>query len=199
MSSIEIAPLLGLVLAGGRSSRMGACKATLAHPNGSTFLLRTIGELQSLCEHVACSINADQTDLAASLTPRVDILIDQSGNRGPVEGLALAMRLAISNGCTGVLVVPVDLPYLHAHELRALSDEFERTPDRIVSAAAVDASDKTEPLVAVYPISLSVQIQRLVKSDDRSLFRFIHRNPHQIVLLSARSLTNVNTYEDLKT
>lgn len=188
--------ILGVVLAGGRSLRMGRCKAQLAHPRGGTFLQHAVSELRRCCDLVAVSINAEQasqTDQLVAGTPdQFTLLIDRADDRGPAEGIRLALELAFANRCFGVLVIPVDLPNLPAHELRVLTDRFTDQPDQIVAAVADETPDRIEPLVSVYPVTLKAQIERLVSSDDRSLYRFIEPRLHQTVCLSSHALTNVN-------
>ena len=196
MSIPGIPQIIGVVLAGGRSSRMGRCKAQLAHPRGGTFLQHAVSELRRCCDLVAVSVNAEQasrTDPLIAGTPdQFTFLIDQADDRGPAEGIRLALEWAVANRCVGVLAIPVDLPNLPAHELRVLTDMFADQPDRIVAAVGDQTPDRIEPLVSVYPVTLKHQIERLVSSDDRSLYRFIERRPHQTVCLSTHALTNVN-------
>ncbi|TWU16480.1 molybdenum cofactor guanylyltransferase [Allorhodopirellula heiligendammensis] len=54
--------LLGAVLAGGRSIRMGRCKAELPHESGGTFLDHALEQLAACCDHVACSLAADAAE-----------------------------------------------------------------------------------------------------------------------------------------
>ncbi|TWU02030.1 molybdenum cofactor guanylyltransferase [Neorhodopirellula pilleata] len=196
MSTSGVSRILGVVLAGGRSSRMGHCKAELAHPRGGTFLRHAISELLRCCDKVSVSLNADQAGMIDELIDTehhsIVTLIDQIDQRGPAEGLRLAIEYAVANSCTGVLVIPVDLPFLPAHELQVLADTFGDQPDQIVTAVSEETPTRIEPLVAIYPVALQKPIECLVSSDDRSLYRFIERYPHQTVRLSAHALTNVN-------
>lgn len=190
-------PILGVVLAGGKSSRMGRCKATLPHPSGGTFLTHAIDEIAKVSAFVAVSLNSSQHDLVKSLPSEMSILYDRETAFGPAEGILRSVQHAITSGCAGVFATPVDLPRLHGHELQALAVAFEETPTDIICGVSADSVDRIEPLVAIYPVCLIDKIQQLVASDDRSLYRFIQRQSHQTVRLSSRSLANINTPEDL--
>lgn len=118
---------------------------------------------------------------------------------GPSEGLLRGVEHAIANQCTGVMLFPVDLPFLPEHELRSLVDAFMEVPGQIAVAVSEQSPDRLEPLVAIYPVAMRDDLESLVSSDDRSLYRFISRSPHQTVRLSARALTNINQPEDWPT
>lgn len=176
---------------------MGRCKAQLPHPSGRDFLGHAIDEIAKVSTAVAVAINPSQETLAKSIPNEVAVLYDQSSGRGPAEGILQSLHHALTIDCAGVLVTPVDLPYLHRHELEALVVAFEDSPAQITCAVSFDACEQIEPLVAIYPIGLVDPLEQLVASNDRSLYRFIQRNSHQTVRLSSRSLSNINTPEDL--
>ena len=188
--------LLGVVLAGGRSSRMGTSKALLRHQDGDTFLQQSIERLRELGLPVGCSIAADQKTLLAELPSHIKIFQDEHADLGPVEGLRLGLDFAISQGCIGVLVTPVDTPNLTITELTELQTAFYSSPAQIVCGVSDRTSDRLEPLIAVYPTGLAEDMNRLAKSNDRSLYRFIENHNHQRVVLPDSALKNVNRPED---
>src|SRR5690606_15155389 len=104
-----------VVLAGGRSSRMGVDKATLPHPSGSTLLDRQIALLRGLGPaELLVSVRSGQ-DLG--LLDRDVCTVRDDGTAGPLGGIVAALKAATQ---PRLLVVAVDLPYLDADTLRAL-------------------------------------------------------------------------------
>jgi molybdopterin-guanine dinucleotide biosynthesis protein A len=89
--------IIGLILAGGLSSRMGSDKASLMI-EGRTLLQRTAVALRS----VGATIVAVSGDRAGGIP-------DRWPRRGPVGGIASAVEY-LPDG--ELLVVPVDMPYL---------------------------------------------------------------------------------------
>lgn len=176
---------------------MGTCKAQLPHASSGTYLQHATLEIAKASDVVAVSLKSSQLNLAKTLPSETIVLTDEQSGRGPAQGLLQSLQHAVTIGCAGVLVVPVDLPNLHGHELQALAVAFEETTTKIVCAVSAKNAERIEPLVAVYPVCLEGMIRQLVASDDRSLYRFIQRQPHQTVRLSSRSLANINTPEDL--
>ena len=101
--------LLGVLLAGGRSRRMGTDKASL--PLGG----------KSLASHMVCLLERSgvvEVAISGSL-PGVESIPDEQPLRGPLMGiLSAARQKAIRNG--SLLIVPVDMPGLSEAVLTGL-------------------------------------------------------------------------------
>lgn len=188
--------LLGVVLAGGLSSRMGRRKAELPHPDGGTFLDHALAQLAGCCQHVACSLAADCE--TSGLPVGVHAVLDGEPDRGPAEGVTRSLALARDLQCTGVLVTPVDLPRLSTTHLQKLAQQFHCAPDRIVCGYSDDvlSGKRLQPLVAIYPLCLQRALDALACSGHRSLYRFIASQQYATVDLPARVLHNVNSPSD---
>ncbi|MEM8666230.1 MAG: molybdenum cofactor guanylyltransferase [Planctomycetota bacterium] len=181
--------LLGIVLCGGRSKRMGCDKASLQHPAGGTYLTHAVHRLEPLCEQVCLSgQNAAHSSLVT--------IPDAIASAGPAAGVAAALQFACVNEFDAVLVTPVDMPSLTTDDLQVLQNEWQRDHHQFVVAQS-DTDERLQPLVAIYPIRLSLSITTFAQGDDRSLNRWIAANSHVAVPLSQQSCHNVNTPEDL--
>lgn len=98
--------LIGVVLAGGQSQRMGVDKALLAF-QGSTLLHHQVRLLQSVCEYVVVSGEYAGFECVPDATERC----------GPLGGIySVAKQFPDS----ALLVVPVDMPQVTEAHLRAL-------------------------------------------------------------------------------
>ncbi|UCC71083.1 MAG: nucleotidyltransferase family protein [Gemmatimonadota bacterium] len=114
----------GIVLAGGRSHRMGRPKALLK-VGDQTFLERAIRALQAGgCEEVVVVLNdadAEVTDLAQGLggrsTPGAGAGTEQ------IDSLRAGLR-ALPSGVSAAVVLPVDHPLVDAATVRALIESF---------------------------------------------------------------------------
>ncbi len=82
--------LLGCVLAGGHSSRMGRDKALIRPfgPNGPTMLEHTFGLLQKLCGECVVTTSAGRA------YPHFPCLFDEKPDLGPISGIMGALALA---------------------------------------------------------------------------------------------------------
>ena len=99
----------GLVLAGGRSSRMGQDKALLTADNGVTLLQRS----QNLLRTVGASLV-----LISSNNSKInDAIVDRFTQSGPVAGIDAALNI---NKELPMLILPVDMPLINLERLSEL-------------------------------------------------------------------------------
>lgn len=151
-------PLYGLVLAGGRSRRMGRDKAILAYQEGVPHVRRTADLLADVCERVFVSCRADQAGenenpVLASLPSSVGRIPDTFEIGGPLNGILSALATFPD---AAFLVVACDLPFLSAEALATLV--AERDPGNPMTVFENPARDNfLEPLCAIYEPSYSAQ------------------------------------------
>jgi molybdenum cofactor guanylyltransferase len=101
-----VSPLYGLVLAGGRSTRMQRDKATLSY-QGRNQLDRAMELLASCVAQAFVSVRPDQA--ADPLRARYPQVVDAHEGLGPIAGIAAAQALKPE---AAWLVLACDLPYL---------------------------------------------------------------------------------------
>jgi len=116
----------GVVLAGGRSSRMGQPKAELEW-HGSTLLRRTLGVLARSVDGPLLVVRAAGQPLP-QLPAQVEIVEDPEQGLGPLQGIAAGLA-ALAGRAQAAFVCSTDLPFLHPAFVRrvlsALTDEFD--------------------------------------------------------------------------
>jgi molybdopterin-guanine dinucleotide biosynthesis protein A len=96
-------PILGVVLAGGQSSRFGSDKA-LAELGGRSLILQAVETLSGWCDHVVIVGRAEGPAPCLPDWPRPGM--------GPLAGLAAALHFALDEGYGEVLSLGVDSPGL---------------------------------------------------------------------------------------
>ena len=140
----------GVVLAGGRSLRMGRDKAWL-QVGGGPLLLRQIGLLTGLgIGHVAIAAGPEDRDPLPATPAPIPLLRDLRPGLGPLAGVERGLRWARGlradpdDGWT--LVLAVDLPEMSADWLRRLI-----TGIRPGSGCVPRNGGRLEPLAAIYP------------------------------------------------
>jgi molybdenum cofactor guanylyltransferase len=188
-------PLHGLVLAGGRSARMGRDKATLIHPDGRSLVRRCADLLaQAGCESVSISLRHDQ-EIPAGLEG-LNIVRDPAGESlGPMVGMVSGMKQAPA---ATWLVVACDLPRLDASTLIHLVESL--APEETFLAYRSEFDQLPEPLCTLYtPAALPI-LAEAQAADFRCPRKILIR--HECRLLepvSPRALDNANTPEDWET
>ena len=149
-------PRLGaIVLAGGRSRRMGAPKALLDW-HGGTLVRRVTGILQRIADPVVV-VHADGQQLPPLVG--VESAVDRAPDRGPLEGIAAGLR-TVAGRCPAVFVSGTDLPLLHPDLVLALAAR------RGEHDAAVPVADgHVHHLCAVYGCDLLPVVEQQLAGD----------------------------------
>jgi molybdopterin-guanine dinucleotide biosynthesis protein A len=152
----------GVVLAGGRSSRMGTPKAALPW-QGSTLLHRTVSVLAAATGGPVVVVRAAGQPLPP-LPDGAVIAEDPRPGQGPLQGIAAGLAALASAAERAAFVAATDMPFLHPAFVRrvlAILDE-----DRAQVALPV-ALGHAQPLAAAYRVDLAPLADRLVASGRR--------------------------------
>ena len=146
----------GIVLAGGRSSRMGTPKAALEW-HGSTLLRRTAGILARVADGPVVVVRAPGQALPA-LPPAVEVVDDPCEGLGPVQGLAAGLA-AVAGRAEIAFVCSTDLPFLHPAFVRRVLRAMAEGAD----VGLPVARGYPQPLAAAYRTGLAPVAERLVR------------------------------------
>ena len=156
----------GIVLAGGRSSRMGSAKAALEW-HGSTLLRHVTGVVGREVEGPVIVVRALGQELP-ELDPRVVVCDDLEEGRGPMQGLAVGLAAAAEHSETA-FVCSTDLPFLHAAFVRAVLRGFEpdtKTPDAESPDVVLPfVHGYRQPMAAGYRTDLVPRITKLLEAE----------------------------------
>jgi molybdopterin-guanine dinucleotide biosynthesis protein A len=184
----ESASLVGLVLAGGRSARMGQDKAALVYA-GDPQIERAHRALAAVCAGVLVSVRADQAD--NDLYKRFALVVDRGAARGPAAGLLAAWRQARG---AALLVLAVDLPLVDAAVLRRLIGA--RDP-RAHATAFVHADGTLEPLCTIWEPAAHAIVRARAQKSHLSLRTVLEETAiRRVPLEDSASLQSVNTFAD---
>src|SRR4029079_15318078 len=103
-----------IVLAAGRSSRMGRAKATLPAGDGHTFLTRIVRTfLDADVDDVIVVVGLDADAIAASFSESglpARFVVNRDYDRGQLSSLLAGLDVIDRPGVTAVLVTLVDVP-----------------------------------------------------------------------------------------
>ena len=183
------APLYGLVLAGGRSARMGRDKAALATA-GRTQLERAMALLAPQVERAFVSVRADQR--SDPLRAGFSQIVDRHENLGPIAGILAAQAQHPQHAW---LVLACDLPLLDAATLSALLRS--RAPSREATAYRSSRDGLPEPLCAVYEPSSHARLAAYVAGGRDCPRKFLLGADVELLdEPNPRALDNANTPEE---
>jgi molybdopterin-guanine dinucleotide biosynthesis protein A len=186
-----VAPLYGLVLAGGRSRRMLRDKAALEY-QGLTQLERTMGLLESRVERAFVSVRAEQRD--DPLRARYELILDPPEDLGPAGGILAAQR---AHPGAAWLVLACDLPFLDARTLDHLI--AARAARRAATAYRSSRDGLPEPLCAIYEPASHAALAAALAAGRLCPRKFlINADTELLTLPAAGALENVNTPEEFQ-
>jgi molybdopterin-guanine dinucleotide biosynthesis protein A len=191
-------PLCGLILAGGRSSRMGRDKAALIHPDGRTLARRCHDLLREAgCEMVAISLRHEQ-EVPPGLADleSIKIIRDPAGESlGPMVGMVTGMSLRPD---ARWLVLACDLPRLDSLTLSHLVTSIDDCEKFIAYRSEFD--NLPEPLCTLYSQTALPVLKQAQADDLRCPRKILIRNHCRLLEpVSPRALDNANTPEDWET
>lgn len=159
----------GIVLAGGRSSRMGASKAALEW-HGSTLLRRVTGIVARVVDGPVLVVRAAGQPLPA-LPAGVDVLEDPGEGLGPLQGMAVGLAAAAAHA-EAAFVCSTDLPFLHAAFVTRVLGAFAPGTAAVLPVAR----GHRQPLAAAYATALApVAAQLVAQRRLRPAFLFDER------------------------
>ena len=183
--------MTGVVLAGGRNSRMGRDKASLPW-QGSDFLQVILKNLAAICDELIVVTNAARSDYL----PNIRYVADIIPQRGPLSGIHAGLVHAASDLS---FITACDMPYLSVaavEHLRALSSGWD--------VVAPGEATCLEPLFACYRKTCIPVIEELLQQDVRKTQALFSRVRYRQVPLTdlkkfdpqLRFLSNINSPSD---
>ena len=188
--SARKAPLYGLVLAGGRSSRMQRDKAVLTY-HGRTQLEWAMDLITPFVERAFVSVRPDQQ--SDPVRAKFAQIVDTAENLGPIAGIMAAQA---AHPDAAWLVLACDLPFLDAATLKHLI--WARQEDKPATAYRSSHDGLPEPLCAIYEPASRESIASYVATSGKNCPRkfLIRSEAHLIEEPNPRALDNVNTPEE---
>ena len=187
-----ISGMTGIILAGGRSSRMGRDKAFL--PWGGTTLIELVLSILSPLVDEAIIVVKDARPFRHL---KVQVVEDQDGDAHALGGVATGLAAASTQCC---FVCACDMPFLNPDLIRFLCDEAQGY-DWVLPRTEEGA----QPLHAVYQTRLLPILRDQIQNQEWSFTSLVPKVRVKIVegeVLrrfdpGALSFVNLNTPEDV--
>jgi molybdopterin-guanine dinucleotide biosynthesis protein A len=179
----------GIILAGGKSQRMGTDKGLLSL-KGKPFVSHIYEALKPIVGDniVVVSSNADYDALGYT---RIEDLI---ADKGPVGGLYTALKQSKTKFN---LVLSVDVPLVSTDLLQWLVDKHEDS----FMMTQLQVQEKTSPLIGVYDRSMRILLGEHLAGNQLKLRGVIAEVNHQTLEVPEKwsaQVQNINTDEDYK-
>ena len=184
---VENRNITGIVLAGGKSSRMGSDKGLLTM-NSKMFIEYVVDALKPLVDDIIIVSNNKAYDQFA-----FERVADCLKDSGPLAGLYSGLYHSKTEFN---LVLSCDIPMITTEVLNKLVDTDYKNYDVV----QIQSEHKTMPLIAIYKKTCLNKCLELLKQDERRLrFAVSQLNTKTVIIDTewSKLVRNVNTVEQL--
>jgi len=187
----------GIVLAGGRSQRMGVTKAGLML-GGETFLERAVSLLTGICNRVMISAAFDEP---VAVPADCAVIVDDEPGQGPLGGIASCLA---ASGEEWHLALACDLPLVRPELLRLLAEDAATGAP--ADAVVPHAQGRLQPLLAAYSHRCLHPAREALAGGERAVAAMLDQVKTRVLEEDAlrgadpdlASFTNVNTWEQYR-
>lgn len=181
--------ITGIILAGGKSERMGTDKGLLVL-NGKTFISHIYDAMKPIVGDniMVVSSNADYDTFGYN---RIEDLI---ADKGPVGGLYTALKQSKTKFN---LVLSVDVPLVSTELLAWLLENHHES----YLMTQVQSNDKASPLIAVYDRAVRIPLGERLAGNQLKLRGLLEEINYQTLDIPEKwnnQIKNINTDEDYK-
>ena len=175
-----------IILAGGKSSRMGRDKGLVLY-RGKRMVEHVVEACKKLTSDILISTNnPEYSFLGYRLIP------DDYKNTGPIGGMLAALKASATEDN---IFCPCDMPNLHPGILQKIITKSDG--ESVV--VAVDPTGKIYPVLGYYKKSVLPAIETQIKKGDFKLQHLLAAvNAKKVEVKDAKALSNVNYPKDLK-
>ncbi len=176
--------ITAIVIAGGKSSRMGQNKALISY-KGTRLIDKAILLMENYTQQVLISSNVPIQNIS------YPIVADEFAEIGPIGGLYSCLKA--SNAELNI-VVPCDVPHIQSDiydDIIEVSNSFDAVIPRLPNG-------KLEPIIACYKKSILPIIEECIKANDYKMINLLAKlNVKYIDILYTEQFMNMNTPNDL--
>jgi len=188
----------GVILAGGRSSRMGVTRKALIELKEQPLLKYVTERLEAHLKPLLLSCESETTDFddfGLTLVPDL-----KPGFRGPLMGLYSALDHLGNEECSnGLLLCPCDAPFIPPNLVQVLLDTHQGGHGKVI---AVSYKGVLQPTFSLWQNHHLPAVRDAVVEQGRgSLKHLLTSLPHEIVewpVMEPPPFFNINTPEELE-
>ncbi len=186
--------ITGLVLAGGKGSRMGGADKGLVCFKDTPLVEYVIDILEPQCKTLVISANRNEDVYKDFGYP---VVTDENRNfSGPLAGIAAGLEIVET---PYMVVAPCDSPFLPNDYVERLANGLAEQPGAAVAAART--CGREQPVFMLIKTEAKRAVQEALESGQLALHRWLNQTMHVIWVDfdDERAFENMNRVEDLAT
>lgn len=196
--------ILGVLLAGGLSRRMGGGDKGLMPLGGKPLMAHAFDRLKAQTGNIIVNANGDPNRFASFAAPVVADTIE--GFAGPLAGVLAGLRFAekLDNAPTFIVTAAADTPFFPDNLVEAL--KAKAANDKTIVLAT--SNDRRHPTFGLWPVCLADDLAAwLLDKKNRKVLLWVERHnwataDFKSVVFSDLTIDpffNINTPEDFET
>jgi molybdenum cofactor guanylyltransferase len=181
--------IAGLIIAGGKSSRMGQNKA-LIHFKQKPLIEHVYDRLKYQVEKVYININ----QACNNFKYKENIIPDKKQNyQGPLAGLDAALQMIQTEW---LQIAPCDSPFLPLDLTQILMNKSKQSLHKIIIP---QTQNNIHPTLGLFHSSIADDLNLFLKNKDRGFINFINSVGFEGVSFeNEHAFVNINTPEELE-
>lgn len=189
---------IGVILAGGRATRMGGRDKGLCRLGGQCVLAHVIARLAPQCSTLVLNANDDPARFAAFGLP---VLPDSLPDRpGPLAGVLAGLDWAAQRGGKAIVTAAADTPFLPPDLVARL--QADAGAGGLCLAASLDPTGRLRrhPTCGLWPVSLRDDLRAALLSGQRRMMDWADRHQAGTARFGSQPFDpffNINTPDDL--
>jgi molybdenum cofactor guanylyltransferase len=183
--------ITGLILAGGRASRMESRDKGLLIINGESFVSVIANRLAPQCKTLIINANRNIETYSATGYPVAEDTL--SGFQGPLAGMLSGLK---TMNTEWLITVPCDGPFLDPDYVHRMAAAV--STDSVIAIAKVDG--RFQPVYTLIHHSLLLSLEGYLSSGERKIDRWVFQHNYEEVDFSDTPgmFENINTPEQLE-
>ncbi|MEL6807676.1 MAG: molybdenum cofactor guanylyltransferase MobA [Pseudomonadota bacterium] len=189
---------LGVILAGGRATRMGGGDKGLLPLGGRTLLGHVIARLSPQVGSLALNANGDAARFSDFDVPVVADSVD--GFAGPLAGVLAGLDWAAEQGGETIVTAAADTPFFPCDLVPCLQFAAEGMTQPLVLAETPDSKRgrARHPTFGLWPVALRDDLRAALNGGLRKVVHWSDRHDARLALFpDEAAFFNVNTPDDL--
>jgi molybdopterin-guanine dinucleotide biosynthesis protein A len=177
--------ITGIILAGGKSSRMGTDKGLL-RLNGKPMIQHILDPMAKICQRILIVTGNPMYGMFG-----FELVKDEAPDYGPVMGILSGLK---QSNTERNLVLCCDSPFVTFDLLKELVLSSDDT-----AVVAAFSEKGIHPLIAVYKRSCIPAFENAIMEDEHRLRTVLESlDVHELHVKDEESVRNVNTQADMK-
>ncbi|MEM1375374.1 MAG: molybdenum cofactor guanylyltransferase MobA [Pseudomonadota bacterium] len=187
---------VGVILAGGRATRMGGGDKGLLTLGGRTLMERVIERIEGQVAGLAINANGDPARFYDFGLPIIADSVE--GHPGPLAGVLAGLDWAHKVGASHIVTVAADTPFFPMDLARRLGRAAIKASTPIALAATQEGGrTNRHPTFGYWPVRLRDDLRSALAQDIRKVVMWTDSHGAATAAFDDGAFFNINTPEDL--